>query len=79
MASNSPKMSPDEEAEIQLTLEAMEVSERYNTPSRYSSASTTYPDNLMPFSAVHMAYMKKYPSINPEQYIQNLRLSTRIK
>lgn len=73
------KMSAEEEAVVAAILEAMEADARYNTPSRYSSNTALYPDNVVTFSAGHMNNLRKYPNINPDQYIQNLKLITRIR
>lgn len=73
------KMSEEEAASALRALEAMEADRQYNTPSRYSSNSTLYPDNLIAFSELHMSYLRKFPTLNPEQYIQNLKLITQIR
>lgn len=51
----------------------------YNTASTYSANLDTYPDNRIPFVDKHMSYLKAHPAIQPEQYISNLRLMTRIR
>lgn len=80
MASSSKlKRNLEEEAEALSALQLMESDEKYSTPSRYSSNVSLYPDNLMSFSSMHMAYLRKYPDVDLGQYIQNLRLSTLIR
>ncbi len=78
-SSASVKMSVDEEAEVLATLRAMEADEKYNTPSRYSSNTALYPNNLITFSALHIAYIRKYPETNPQQYLQNLKMITKVR
>lgn len=77
--SSSTKMSAEQEAELLAELEAMEADSRYNTPARFTTNTDLYPGNSITFSLQHIAYMKKYPSVNPHQYIQNLRMITRIR
>lgn len=68
-----------EEAEILATLKKMEADIVYNTESKYHNNSEKYPDNEISFSETHMAYLKRYPAINPDQYISNLKLSTKLR
>lgn len=60
-------------------LEAMIADKSYNTSPSYSANSELYPDNLMPFIDKHVAYLQQHPSIDPWQYIANLRLMTRLR
>lgn len=73
------KMTREEEADIIAALRGMEEDENYNTPSKYSPNKDLYPNNKIPFSLLHIAYLRKYPDINPHQYLQNLRLITLVK
>lgn len=68
-----------DEAEITTALEAMEADNIYNTPSRYSPNTALYPNNMISFAAIHLAYIRKYPTIDPYQYLQNLRLTTLVR
>lgn len=72
-------MSTEEEAEILVVLRAMEEDTAYNTPARYSSNTALYPNNSITFSAQHLTYMRRFPDLDPRQYIQNLKLITRIR
>lgn len=65
--------------EIQRTLQRMAQDVAFNTESSYSANGEKYPDNLMPFVDKHMAYLNTHPSIDPQQYLANLRLMTRLK
>jgi hypothetical protein len=60
-------------------LEAMAVDSSYNTEPSYSANTMLYPNNLIPFVDKHMIYLRDHPRINPQQYISNLRLMTKIK
>ena len=72
------KLTVAEEAQLLVELKEMEDDAHYNTPSRYSSNTTLYPDNLITFSALHIANVQKYPDVDLHQYILNLKLMTRI-
>ena len=50
----------------------------YNTTSTYTSNAEKYPDNILPFVDKHIDYLHKHPNINPEQYIANLKMKTRV-
>lgn len=65
--------------EIKNTLMQMALDQAYNTESSYSANSETYPDNLIPFVAKHMSYLNAHPSTDPQHYISNLRLMTRVR
>ena len=38
-----------------------------------------YPNNLITFAQSHIEHLKKFPNINPDQYISNLKLMTKIR
>jgi hypothetical protein len=69
----------EEGAEVKRVLGLMASDSSYNTASRYSANSDLYPDNVMTFVDKHMHYLSAHPSTNPQQYISNLRLMTRVK
>ena len=73
----SKGMNAVEEAAVLLTLQEMEADKSYATISKYHSNTEKYPDNQISFSDTHIAYLKRFPSINPQQYIQNLRIITK--
>lgn len=64
---------------VEATLHAMERDERYVTKATYSSDSTKYPNNRMPFVDKHMAFLGAHPEIDARHYIANLRLITRVR
>jgi hypothetical protein len=65
--------------QIADTLKDMALDTAYNTDSSYSANSELYPDNLIPFVAKHMSYLNAHPSTDPQHYISNLRLMTRVR
>jgi hypothetical protein len=68
-----------EGAEIAQILKLMVADDRYFTKSSYSADTSSHPDNLISFVDKHMAYLSTHPSTNPEHYLANLRLMTRIR
>lgn len=67
----------EEGQEIQEILDAMTKDTTYNTAASYSANTTSYPDNLIPFTEKHMQYLNTHPNIDSRHYISNLRLVTR--
>jgi hypothetical protein len=65
--------------EVVQVLRNMAEDVKYNTESGYSANSETYPDNLIPFVDKHMDYLRSHPSMDPQQYLSNLRLMTLIR
>jgi hypothetical protein len=65
--------------EIEQALRAMEQDNDYNTASTYSANVGLYPDNKMSFAEKHMAYLKTHVNTNPEMYLSNLRLMTKVR
>ncbi len=63
---------------IRKQLELMTDSDNYNTPSSYSARSEIYTDNLIPFTDKHMNYLLDHASVDPNLYVSNLRLMTRL-
>lgn len=68
-----------EGAEIVRELHQMEQSDGFVTLPSYSANTELYSDNLMPFVDKHVSYLKSHPSTNPQHYISNLRMMTRIR
>jgi hypothetical protein len=69
----------EEGMEIKRILNSMTMDDSYNTDSSYSANSVLYPNNLIPFVDKHMNYLYTHPSTNPQHYISNLRLVTKIR
>jgi hypothetical protein len=66
------------EEDVRALLLEMEGDARYNTASRYVADSEKYPDNVITFSEQHLEHLRKFPDVNPHQYISNLRLMTKL-
>lgn len=71
----------ESEAGIQAKhdLQAMAADKKYHTVSTYNSNSELYPDNKISFVEKHMHYLRTHPNTDPQLYISNLRLMTKIK
>lgn len=69
----------EEGVEVRQILKQMVLDDRYNTDSSYSANSEQYPDNLIPFVDKHMNYLCAHPGTDPQHYISNLRLITRLR
>jgi hypothetical protein len=69
------------EAGIRATeaLNKMVMDRTYITVPSYCADSDKYADNLIPFVDKHLAYLRTHPATNPDQYLSNLRLMTRVK
>jgi len=65
--------------EFKEKLLQMHTSEKYMTASSYSSKSELYADNLIPFIDKHMNYIKSHPQLDPDQYLANLQIVTKIR
>jgi hypothetical protein len=65
--------------EIKQKLLQMAGDSTFNTVSSYSSNSTQYPDNLIPFVDKHINYLIAHPNLDSTKYISNLRLMTRVR
>jgi hypothetical protein len=65
--------------EVIEALHSMELDSTYKTDSGYSSNEDLYPDNNIPFIEKHVHYLREHRNVNPEQYLSNLRLMTRIR
>lgn len=65
--------------QVKDSLKEMAEDERYNTDSSYSANTDAHPDNLISFVDKHMNYLSTHPSTNPEHYLANLRLMTRLR
>jgi hypothetical protein len=69
----------EEGQKIQQSLIEMALSSEYNTTSSYSPNTKEFPDNIAPFVGRHLDYLKNHPTINPQQYISNLKLMTKVR
>lgn len=72
---SAQKFLASAEAEVvRQDLIEMTKSPLYNTKSSYTTTSV----EDMTFVDKHMRYLSKYVNIDPQQYVANLRLMTRI-
>lgn len=69
----------DEGQATRQQLLDMVADDAYMTDSSYSANGALYPDNLIPFVDKHMEYLRSHPTTNPQQYLSNLRLVTRLR
>lgn len=63
--------------EIKAALKSLEASSDYLTKPNYRGTSERWTNNYTSFIDYHLNYLKIHPTLNPEQYISNLRLSLR--
>lgn len=70
-----PPMTLDEAREKLLSLEADPT---MNTASRYSPRANEWPDSMLPFSEIHLAYLAKNKLVDPAHYLSNLELMIKI-
>lgn len=63
---------------VKAQLIAMKNDTRFKTESIYTANGVAYPDNQLPFVDKHMNYLQSHPAVDPEQYLANLRLISRV-
>lgn len=64
-------MTPDE---IIRELELLQDDPTMVTKSIYSPTASSYPDNQLPFTEIHLAYLRKNKHVDPAQYLSNLKI-----
>ncbi len=69
----------EEGVQVRSALKNMEADPTFNTTASYSVNTASYPNHSMPFVDKHMQYLNTHPSINPDHYLANLRLMSRIR
>jgi hypothetical protein len=55
-------------------LRQLEKDPTMQTVGAYSPTAFDYPDQIRPFSEVHLEYLRKNKHVNPEHYISNLKI-----
>lgn len=65
--------------DIKAKLVLLEDDPTMKTVGRYSPTASEWPGNTMPFSEIHLAYLRKNKTVNPMQYISNLELMIKIR
>lgn len=64
--------------EAKVKLRSFEDNPHMNTVGRYSPTACEWPDNILPFSEIHLAYLRKNKAVNPLHYLSNLELMIKI-
>lgn len=65
--------------EIKRKLQLMTEDDAYNTTATYSANTQLHPDNLITFVDKHMTYLVGHPLLDPDKYLANIRLVTRLR
>jgi hypothetical protein len=60
--------------EVVQELLAMQSNPDMVTNHAYSPNKELWPDNRIPFVEVHMGYLKTHKTVDPKNYLSNLRL-----
>jgi hypothetical protein len=68
-----------EAVNVKARLLQMQTDRAFNTHSTYSADETKYPNHQMSFVDKHMAYLASHPAVDPEHYLANLRLISKIR
>ncbi len=69
----------DEGIVTKQKLSSMVSDTTYTTESGYNANVLLYPDNDISFVDKHMRYLSEHQNVNPQQYLSNLRLMTRVR
>ena len=69
----------EEGKEFRRQLQQIADSSMYSTPSSYSPNTKLYPDNRMPFVDKQMNYIIKYPLLDAQLYISDIKNTTKIR
>jgi hypothetical protein len=68
-----------QEEEIIAALKDMVLDPGMITKPSFRANTILWPDNKIPFTEAHLAYLKNHPDIDPKHYLSNLRLMIRKK
>ncbi|HZL08224.1 MAG TPA: hypothetical protein VFC50_03460 [Candidatus Dormibacteraeota bacterium] len=69
----------EEGSEVKRELRLMADDSGYTTESSYNANDVLYPGNHMTFVEKHMHYLNTHQNVNPQQYLSNLRLMTKVR
>jgi hypothetical protein len=69
----------DKASEVKAILVKMQTDLLYATGSTYSANAEKHPDHLITFVEKHMEYLNTHPDVNPDQYVANLRIITKLR
>lgn len=72
-------ISTEKGQEIRNKFLLMAADATYYTASSYSANKLLYSDNLIPFVDKHMNYLVSHPMLDPDKYLANVKLVTRIR
>jgi hypothetical protein len=72
-------LTPEEVERVENELGKMLEDDNFNTLSSYIASTEVYSDHQIPFVQKHMAYLRSHPKVNPDQYLSNLRMMTKIR
>jgi hypothetical protein len=78
-SNNTAFMLSDAGVALKQTLLDMVTDSLYITKPGYTPNSDQYPDNIIPFVDKHLEYLRTHPATDPQHYISNLRLMTRVR
>ena len=67
-------LDSDEAEDLREALKLMVTDKSYNTEVTYSAGS----GHTIEFVEKHMKYLSDHPKLNPDHYLSNLRLMTRL-
>ena len=65
--------------EILSEIKNMIDSDKYNTESSYIADAEKYPNHEISFYDKHVDYLISHPNVNPNYYLANLKLISRIR
>jgi len=68
----------EEGVEFIEQLKKIDADATYSTDASFSANTILYPDHRIPFVNKHIDYIKNHPSTDPQHYLSNLRLMTRV-
>ncbi|MCA9332420.1 hypothetical protein KDA00_00945 [Candidatus Saccharibacteria bacterium] len=60
-------------------LKTMVKDNSYYTEPTFSANSELYPDQLIPFVDKHVQYISNHSLVNPQHYLANLRIITKVR
>jgi len=69
----------EEGNEVRRELRQMAADSGYTTESSYNANDVLYPGHDMSFVQKHMHYLNTHQNVNPQQYLSNLRLMTKVR
>lgn len=60
--------------EVTTRLKEFESNPKMITESVYSPMAIDYADNRMPFTEIHLCYLRKHKNVDPAHYLSNLEI-----